>query len=676
MECHCTARQPIHGNVAHWIGVSPPAGWEQTPETKVSFAVLRYNRSRRRTKNKPVMSANLIETAFTTMPSNGLGKALYFSAGEHRLFGWLHLPCGGPAPDVGLVICKPFGYEALCSHRSVRLFAEMAAAVGIPALRFDYAGTGDSADIDPACSQVRAWTGDVIAAVAELRRLTGVERVCVLGLRLGALLATLAALKSNTINELILLAPVVAGRRYLGELRITRLAGALGAANGSASTGGTDGPSSGSGSMEVSGHELTAATLADLKEVDLASGSGPPVTRMLVIDRPDLPTARKWADSLSARGVAVEYRSLPGFVEMMTLAPHFARTSPEILDTARHWLRHSPRLRSVQREHAELPMQELALPGEGPGADAIVKERPVFFGAGAELFGIVTEPQRGEARRRGVILVNAAADNHIGAARMYVTLARRWARRGYVVLRMDFAGIGDSATRPAQPDDDVFPPAALGDMHSAIDLLRTRYDVGEVTLAGLCSGGYHALRAAVAALPVNRILLVNPQNFFWRQGDSLEDLQLYEVVHNPGLYKERMFSFAAWRRLLSGHVNLWRIGKIYVQRLRLALESSLRNAARRLRIRLPNDLGWELEAIAARGIQTTMVFARGEPGLELLRIQGGASVGRLGDKCRVHILESGDHTFSHRGPRVALEDLLSSELFAARPGISGLPARK
>jgi hypothetical protein len=390
-----------------------------------------------------------------------------------------------------------------------------------------------------------------------------------------------------------------------------------------------------------------------------------------VIDRPDLPTARKWCDSLATQGLSIEYQSLPGFVEMMTLAPHFARVPFEMLRTARQWLRQSPHLQALRFGNADLPSQELELPGEGPGGDATVTERPVFFGTEAELFGVVTEPRRGELRRRAVILVNAAADNHIGAARLYVSLARRWARRGYIVLRMDFAGIGDSATRANRPNDDVFPPTALDDMRVAIELMRSRYGVGEVTLAGLCSGGYHALRAAVAGLPVNRILLVNPQNFFWSQSDSLENLQLYEVVHNPGLYKQRMFSFAAWRRLISGQVNIWRIVQIYAQRPILAVECSLRNLARRLRIRLPNDLGWELQEVAARGIQTIMVFARGEPGLELLRIQGGSAVQRLGDKCRVHVLDAGDHTFSHSGPRSDLEDVLSAELFAPRRDTTG-----
>ena len=62
-----------------------------------------------------------------------------------------------------------------------------------PVLRFDYVGTGDSVDIDPNAGQVELWTRDIASAVAELRRLTGVSRVCLLGFRLGALLAVLAS---------------------------------------------------------------------------------------------------------------------------------------------------------------------------------------------------------------------------------------------------------------------------------------------------------------------------------------------------------------------------------------------------------------------------------------------------------------------------------------------------
>jgi len=290
-------------------------------------------------------------------------------------------------------------------------------------------------------------------------------------------------------------------------------------------------------------------------------------------------------------------------------------------------------------------------------------ERPVFFGIGSSLFGIATEPHDAEHARRAVILLNAGADSHIGSNRMHVTLARRWCRRGAVVLRIDLAGIGDSATRAGCPDDEVFPPAALEDLRAAIEFVTARYPAAEITMAGLCSGAYHALRAAVTGLPVSCILMLNPQNYFWDDDMTFNDLQVAEVVRNPGVYRLRVLSAFAWRRLLSGQVNVWRIIMIFIQRLMLAMESSCRDLARHLRIRLPRDLGWELEEVASRGVRMIFVFARGEPGIGLLRLQAGSSVRKLGARCRLRILESGDHTFTHSSTRTALEDALTDELF-------------
>jgi hypothetical protein len=195
--------------------------------------------------------------------------------------------------------------------------------------------------------------------------------------------------------------------------------------------------------------------------------------------------------------------------------------------------------------------------------------------------------------------------------------------------------------------------------------VRSRYSISEVTLAGLCSGAYHALRAAVAGADVNRILMVNPQNYFWKKGMTLEQVQLVEVVHNPGVYRRRLFSGAAWTRILTGKTDVVRIAAIYLQRLRLAGETLMRSMGRLLRIRLADDLGWELQHIVARGVRVTFLFARSEPGLELLRLQAGSILSRLGDRCRVRIVDRGDHIFSRQEPRRIMESALSEELFAA-----------
>jgi alpha-beta hydrolase superfamily lysophospholipase len=604
--------------------------------------------------------------------AGGMGNAIYFDSGGHRLFGWFHAPAAQATTDIGLVICKPFGYEALCSHRGLRAFAEAAAAIGVPTLRLDYLGTGDSAEIDSQADQLEVWTRDVRAAVEELRSRTGVRQVCLLGVRLGALLAALAAGECTGAISLILIAPIVSGRRYLRELRTTRLAAALGKGQ-SPSAAPADGAEVNAGSMEVSGFWMSAATLEALKKVDLSTYTASPVSDVLVIDGKGLPGASAWTQQLIGRGVQTKYLVLPGLIEMAMTSPQFASIPQEMIAATRDWLLqrpHGPSVASAEGGGQHVgsapvsPVREMTVPSDGPGQQVLLTERPVFFGAETVLFGIVTEPRLGEIRRRGVILLNAGADYHIGANGMHVSFARDWARHGYVVLRMDLAGLGESGTRPGQADNEVFPPAVLDDIRAAIAYLRSRYAAADITLFGLCSGAYHALRAAAAGVPVNRILMVNPQNYFWKEGTTLNDLQLAEVVHNPGLYRRQIFSGEAWKRLLSGQVDAWRIVKIYFYRPLLGLESKLRDLARRVRIRLPNDLGTELEEIYRRKVRIVFVFASGEPGIDLLTLEAGSSVKRLGESCRIHFIDGGDHIFSQSGPRAILKKILSDELYA------------
>ena len=599
------------------------------------------------------------------VPAGGMGKAIYFDSGEHKLFGWLHLPEGGPRADLGLVICAPFGYEAVCAHRSIRAFAEMAAAQGVPALRFDFLGTGDSADIQPEADQLELWTADVTAAVGELRQRTGVPQVCLLGLRLGATLATLAARRTEAVTSLVLIAPVISGRRYLRELKTRRLV--------ASDKSRQDVHVAGGGPMEVSGYTLSAASVAALARIDLNEPNPSASPEILVIDGSTLPTSARWSETLSARGVRAKYVVLPGLTEMIMTAPQFAKIPRQMLAATRDWLTrvdHSPDpgWESQGAEHPDsglaATLAVLKLPDSGAAAFDRMTEHPVLFGSDDALFGIVTEPLKGEVRRRAVIFLNAGADYHVGPGGLYVALARRWASRGYVVLRMDLGGIGDSATIAGSPNDDVFPPAALDDIRAAIGYIQEHYGTGDISLAGLCSGAYHALRAAASMLPVSRILMINPQNYFWDEGTTVNDMQVAELVRNPGLYRERMFSLSVWKRLLTGQVNIAYISKIYARRLLLALETNLRDLARRLHIHIPGDLGWEIEQIGARGVRLVFLFARGEPGIDLLKIQGGSSVNRLGDRCRIHLIDHADHVFSQSGPRSALEKVLSDELFA------------
>jgi alpha-beta hydrolase superfamily lysophospholipase len=625
------------------------------------------------------------------MPTNssiasrhGIARPLYFESDGDQLFAWLHLPTEYAASNLGVIICAPFGYESICAHRSIREFAESITDTGIPAMRFDYLGTGDSADAPDGADHIQRWAQDIVAAIGELKRLTRVERICLLGIRLGGLLATLAAAQCGNVDSLILIGTVVSGRRYVRELRTAQLAGI--ALSGIAPVeGDSDTNPSSSHSLEAGGFSLSAATLASLALVDLQAAAAPPVRSILILDSDKLPSAKRWCESLFHSGVELEYRTLPGLIEMVMTAPQFAAVPRAMIDATCDWLTVTAMSNVAERKADSFPGNQWVAPYESslpatltlvenlPSPRSPITERPVFISSSAKLFAIVTEPASDEKRRRAVILLNPGADFHIGASRMYVSLARRWARRGYFVVRLDFAGIGDSATRTDKVDDEVFPDEAIDDIRNTVEFIQSQYAIHDVTLAGLCSGAYHALRAAAAGLNVNRILMVNPQNYFWKKGMTLGQIQLVEVVHNPGLYRQRVWSPRAWLRVFKGDVNVMRIAAIYLQRLRLAGETMLREIARSLRIRLPNDLGWDLERIVASGIRITLVFARGEPGIELLKLQAGATLSRLGDRFRLRLIDGGDHIFSRRASRFLMENVLSEELYARADGVGETP---
>jgi hypothetical protein len=116
--------------------------------------------------------------------------------------------------------------------------------------------------------------------------------------------------------------------------------------------------------------------------------------------------------------------------------------------------------------------------------------------------------------------------------------------------------------------------------------------------------------------------------------------------------------------MFTGRVNVVRITGIYLMSFWLNCEGIVKGYGRRLGLKFRYDLGGELEKIVASGVRVRFVFARGEPGIELLKLQAGSTPWRLGEGCRVRILDAGDHIFSRQEHRRPMEDLLSEELYA------------
>jgi uncharacterized protein len=144
-----------------------------------------------------------------------------FGPAAHQLFGLLHTPPQSSARQHTVLLCNPFGQEAIRVHRLLRVLAERLARAGFHVMRFDYLGTGDSDGADDE-GDFRNWTDDVLCANNEAQRLSGNSRCSWFGLRLGASLAMSAwaacEQTSGPPEQLVLWDPVVNGSDYLSEL--------------------------------------------------------------------------------------------------------------------------------------------------------------------------------------------------------------------------------------------------------------------------------------------------------------------------------------------------------------------------------------------------------------------------------------------------------------------------
>ncbi len=139
----------------------------------------------------------------------------YFGNSAEPLFGVHHEAKGTRRQNECVVLCPPIGTEFLRSYRAFRQLASMLAREGYDVLRFDYFGTGDSAG-DCLQGSIERWKSDIKTAMDELRELSGVANVSLVGLRFGATLASLVA-QEERLSKLVLWEPVIDGEEYLQD---------------------------------------------------------------------------------------------------------------------------------------------------------------------------------------------------------------------------------------------------------------------------------------------------------------------------------------------------------------------------------------------------------------------------------------------------------------------------
>ncbi|HEY2031697.1 MAG TPA: alpha/beta fold hydrolase [Myxococcales bacterium] len=262
-----------------------------------------------------------------------------------------------------------------------------------------------------------------------------------------------------------------------------------------------------------------------------------------------------------------------------------------------------------------------------------MRERTLHFGVGGGLAGVLTEPSP-EALREGapaIVLSNVGMHSRIGPYRMWVELSRRLASEGFLTLRFDQSGFGDSGTVPSA----VGPlEAAALEQRAAIDALAERGATG-VVLLGFCSG-------------------VDPAH-----AASLVDPRVRGVVYLDGYaYPTPQFFVRRWTlRFLRARTWLNAIDRRR-QRL-LQLKKGEAPHAPPVFDRTyppPERLASELRALAGRGVEMLFLWSRGREHefnheaqfFSMLRVPD------LRGRVQVRFLDGCDHLFSTAAQRAKL----------------------
>jgi alpha-beta hydrolase superfamily lysophospholipase len=605
----------------------------------------------------------------TTPPA----RALYLDVSPDPVFAVFHaagepdgrdpgrVSPGPPGRRTGVLLVPPFGWNDVTSYRARRAWAERLAGDGHPTLRFDFPGAGDSGGVPGDADRLGSWSRTIGAAAAWLRASTGCDRIALIGMGLGGLVAAKAIADGALIDDLVLWAAPAHGRAFIrGERAFANMQ-----ASRYSLAGEPEPAVLPDGWMEVGGFVLSAETLEGIGSLTLDGTPVGSVRRALLLDNDGIAVDPAIRTHLEAAGVEVSLARGPGW-GAMTFHPEKFDPPLAVFDAVGSWLAAAPDAAPEAPPHA----RPTALAPAPSGRDVAelevdgvrIRESPFVVALPAgRFFGILSEPI--DASRPGLcaVFLNAGAVRRIGPNRLWVEVARRAAAGGLPTLRIDLEGIGDSdGDAGLYRDVTKFYRAALGEQIGAfLDALEARGYGDRFVLAGLCAGGYWAFNAAAADERVVSAFLLNPGALEWHP----------ELFGNRTARKlSRLRQGAWWRRILRGQVkrrNMVAVARATANHAWRAIRSVPRRATRRGREQTASAPSTPVESLLDRlrdkGTRVVMAFSEDEPvRTELARDGVLARLDRW-PNLELDDLPARDHTLRPIVAQRGVHDLLDRE---------------
>jgi alpha-beta hydrolase superfamily lysophospholipase len=535
-------------------------------------------------------------------------RAFYLDVGGEPVLSLLHEADGGAGPAV--LMCPPFGREDVASYRSRREWADSLACAGMPVLRFDLPGTGDSGGRIEESPRFESWIETVRVLAGFLRQTTG-HHTAAIGIGLGGMLAVAATSGGAPIDDLVLWGVPGNGRTLARELAaIARIE-----TDSIVAAGAPEPPPEGTQELAPGGFLLSANVVESLRRLDLAELRVFGIGRALLLTRDGIPPDDSLRAMLEASGACIDVADGDGFGGMMTVLPEAAQLPEGVRRAVEAWLAAAPaRSVTIAQTSSTVPRRTTAELRMGTAA---ISEEPLQIDyEGRELFGILSRPTGTDEGEAALVLLNAGAIRHTGPSRLWVELARRWAANGTPTLRIDLAGIGDASGRGRSLTiADLYSPDYVRQVRAALDAIAAQTAVRRFTLLGLCAGAYWGFHTALVDDRVRLVVMLNPRLLFWDP--------VIVAAYDAQTRRSRLVQASAWRQLRTLRLRPL-VRRLLTVAARLAGEPLRSRARSRARREAYTATVSALDRLEAMGTRTVFAFCDGEPLRESLT---GAGVG-------------------------------------------------
>ncbi len=546
----------------------------------------------------------------------------FFFRGESgvRLCGVWRLPDAGSTPSVApprvWIMCAPFAEEEKSAHRTLVELADSLVSKGDAVLFFAYRGTGDS-DGDFANATLTVWSEDILDAFQFARKTFPQSTPGLIGLRLGASLATQVGEQLDAQN-FILIEPVLRGRSFLMQLGARQK---IRAAITEQESGEKLQPEKSQTKInsqnfeDMDGWPLGEAMREELRALDLSVHPPQLAAKVLLLQ---IGTREKVAPPLEQFTAALNPRSKVHAVIMPPFWNRLDHVSPvPLLDAVSHFeFSNAPPKNDVCETRIAKCEDE--------------KTRALIKKSGDDtLVAIETSCLAPRAPR--LLFLHGWTGYRTGPHQMLSRAARHFQAQEYSSVRFDFAGRGDSSGDAA-----LATLATMAeDARAVIRHLREQDGDAQIILVGLCSGCEVAF--AVADEPgVAGLALWSAPVF--AAGQSSERVAKKRAKHLKD-YARKLLRPATWGKVLSGKIDVKGVQKVVGQGGGEEFKNEESDEAGQL------PVGWRADAIARFAnvhLPSLLVYGTADPTTtEALAWHRGQL--RLAPD--VHLVEGANHSY-------------------------------